>query len=69
MKLFVANATCDWGIIYNDVQIKASSFGVAFRRAGGMAYKKARRRPKEISIKVRYVGSVVVAKADAPSAT
>lgn len=56
MKLYVANASCDWGQIYQGKMIDASSFGVAFRRAGGYAQRDARKRPKQISITVRYVG-------------
>jgi hypothetical protein len=57
MNVYIASATCDWGHIFQDRSIKASSFGTAFQRAGKLAQKEARRRPKEISVKVRLVGS------------
>jgi hypothetical protein len=57
MNHYIASATCDWGHIFSDRNIKASSFGTAFQRAGKLAQKEARRRPKEISVKVRLVGS------------
>ena len=57
MNIYIATATCDWGHIFQDRNIKASSFGTAFQRAGKLAQKEARRRPKEIAVKVRLVGS------------
>ena len=57
MNIYIASATCDWGHIFQDRNIKASSFGTAFQRAGRLAQKEARRRPKEISVKVRLIGS------------
>jgi hypothetical protein len=57
MNLYTVAATCDWGHILSDRNIKASSFGTAFQRAGKLAQKEARRRPKEVSVNVRLVGS------------
>jgi hypothetical protein len=57
MKLYIASASCDWGFIYRDRSIKASSFATAFQRAGKLAQKEARKRPKEIAVKVRLVGT------------
>jgi hypothetical protein len=57
MNLYLANASCDWGHIFSDRSIKASSFATAFQRAGKIAHKEARRRPKEIALRVRLVGS------------
>lgn len=57
MKHYIASATCDWGEIYRDEQVKASSFAVAFSRAGRIAQSRARRRPKMISIRLTYVTS------------
>jgi len=58
MKKYLANATSDWGHIFTGEQVKASSFAVAFRRAGGFAQRKCRRRPKQITISIRLVGTI-----------
>jgi len=58
MKLYNASASSDWGVIYQNEQVKASSFKVAFGRAGHLAQLRCRRRPKELSIRLRYVGKV-----------
>jgi hypothetical protein len=58
MKLYTATATSDWGFIYQDEQIKATSFHTAFGRAAYRAEHKVRRRPKEMSIKLRLVGTI-----------
>ncbi len=57
MNIYTARATSDWGIVYDGRQVKASTFGTAFSRAGKMAYKEARRRPKMLSVTVSFVGS------------
>lgn len=55
MKVFLATANCDWGHIYTNERIEASSWHTAFNRAGKLAKKSARRRPKTISISLRAV--------------
>lgn len=57
MNIYTARATCDWGGIFEGKPIKASTFGTAFARAGKMAYKEARRRPKSITVTLHFVGS------------
>ena len=61
MKVYSANASCDWGHIFEKRQVKASSFGTAFSRAGKMAHKEARKRPKQITITVSLLGKEEVA--------
>jgi len=58
MKLYLAKASCDWGYIYDKEKVKASSWRVAFARAGGLAKKQARRQPRQISISIRLVGEI-----------
>lgn len=55
MKTYLARAWCDWGNIYENERIQASSFQVAFRRAAILAKTRARRRPREISINVKQL--------------
>lgn len=57
MNHYTARATCDWGGIFENRSVKASSFGTAFARAGKMAYKEARRRPKMLSVTLSFVDS------------
>lgn len=57
MNIYTAKATCDWGSVFDGRQVKASSFGTAVARAGKMAYKEARRKPKMLSVTVSFVGS------------
>ena len=64
MKLYIASATSDWGFIYQDEKIKATSFHTAFGRAAYRAEHKVRRRPKEMSIKLRLVGTIKKDNAD-----
>lgn len=58
MKLYTASASCDWGHIFSGEQVKASSFKTAIGRAGHMAQMRARKRPKQISVTVRLVGTI-----------
>lgn len=58
MKQYNATASCDWGNIYENEQIKAGKFSTAFNRAGYMAQTRARRRPKQITITLRLVGTI-----------
>jgi hypothetical protein len=64
MKKYLANASSDWGHIFTCEEVKASSFGVAFRRAGHLAQTRCRRRPKQITISIRLVGTIQKAKED-----
>lgn len=57
MNYYTARATSDWGSVFDSRQVKASSFGTAIARAGKMAYKESRKRPKMLSITVSFVGS------------
>lgn len=57
MNLYIAKASCDWGGIFEGRQVKASSFGTAIARAGKLAYKEARRRPKQITVSLQFVGN------------
>lgn len=56
MKVYKVHASCDWGLITDRATVEATSFGVAFGRAGKMAYRLARRRPKFMSIRIDYLG-------------
>lgn len=56
MKIYTASATCDWGTIFTDERIKASGWRPAFARAAQLAKERARKRPREISIKLRLIG-------------
>ena len=56
MKLYLANANCDWGIVYSNQRVEASNWHTAFRRAGAIAVRMARHRPKQISISLKFVG-------------
>jgi hypothetical protein len=58
MNLYLAEASSDWGPIFSGEQMTASSFGVAFRRAGGLAQQRSRKRAKHISMKMRVVGAI-----------
>jgi hypothetical protein len=58
MKVYTATAISDWGAIYYDRSIKAGSFKTAFTRAASAAQQECRKRPKEISIKIRFVASL-----------
>jgi hypothetical protein len=64
MKLYLANATSDWGHIYTTQQIKASSFKVAFSRAGYLAQTRCRRRPKHLTISIKLIGTIKKDSAD-----
>lgn len=66
MNLYLANANSDWGNVFREEQIKASSWGVAFRRAGGLAAKRVRRRPRHLSVSLQFVGSESKIKENAP---
>lgn len=57
MNIYIARATCDWGGIFEGKQVKATTFGTAFSRAGKMAYKEARRRPKQLTVSLTFVGN------------
>jgi len=50
MKNYVANASSDWGNVYHNEVIKASQWSTAFNRAGHLAQRRARKRPKQITI-------------------
>lgn len=63
MNLYKVKADCDWGLITDRATIEATSFGVAFGRAGKMAYRLARRRPKYITLRLDFIGK----KQKAPS--
>lgn len=56
-------ADCDWGNITDRASVEATSFGVAFGRAGRVAKRLARKRPKWIIIRLEYIGK----KEKAPS--
>jgi len=58
MKLYLATANCDWGVIYTNEEIKASQWQTAFNRAGYLAKVRARRKPKEIGIRIRFVSTI-----------
>jgi len=58
MKKYLANATSDWGHIFTGEEVRASSFKVAFSRAGHLAQSRCRRRPKQITISIRLVGTI-----------
>lgn len=57
MKIYTATASCDWGGIFTEQRIEASSFGTAFARAGKLAAKMARKRPRRISIGLVLIGT------------
>jgi hypothetical protein len=63
MKLYTASASCDWGTIYSNEQVKGTKWNVAFNRAAYLAQQRARRRPRQISITLRLVGTVKKEKA------
>ena len=56
MNMYKVKADCDWGLITDRATIEATSFGVAFGRAGKMAYRLARRRPKYMIVRVDLIG-------------
>lgn len=58
MKQYVATAGSDWGYIYSNEVIKAGKWSTAFNRAGHLAQVRARRRPKQINISLRLVGTI-----------
>jgi hypothetical protein len=64
MKKYLANASSDWGHIFTMQEVKASSFKVAFSRAGHLAQTRCRRRPKQITISIRLVGTIKKNNAD-----
>lgn len=55
MRTFIARATSDWGFIYDDRRVEASSFHTAFARAAKMAKQESRKRPKQLTITLRAV--------------
>lgn len=55
MRTYIARATSDWGFIYVDERIEASSFRTAFGRAAKKAKDECRKRPKQITITLRSV--------------
>lgn len=57
MKIYTATASCDWGHIFTDERIEATTFGTAFARAGKLAAKRARRRPRRIHIGLVLIGT------------
>ena len=56
MKIFLASAGSDWGGIFMDERIKASSFPTAFNRAAKLAKIRGRKRPKQMTITLRNLG-------------
>lgn len=57
MKIYSATATSDWGYIFADERIKASSFATAIARAARLAKQRGKKRPKQITIKCIFVGN------------
>lgn len=57
MNYFIATASCDWGGIFYDRRIEASSFGSAVAKAGRMAHKEARKSPKLLVLRVTKLGA------------
>ena len=58
MKHFLASAYNDWGTVYADEVIKASSFRTAMGRAAQLAKEKSRKNHvKELSIKLKHIGT------------
>lgn len=58
MNLYIATASSDWGGIFYDKQIHASSLTAAAARAARFAKELGRKRPKQIVLKVTYAGTV-----------
>ena len=56
-KMYTATASCDWGGIYYNRPIEAGSWHGAFAKAGKLARAEARRRPKQITLSLSYVGT------------
>lgn len=57
--VWVATATSDWGAIFYDRKIEASTFGAAIAKAGRAAHAECRRRPRQISVRVTRVAKKV----------
>src|SRR6266446_3081303 len=62
MKKYRANASSDWGHLFTCAAGKASSFKVAFSRAGQRAQTRCRRRPKHMTLSRRFVGTIHTVK-------
>lgn len=59
MNVYQVRADCDWGNITDRATVEATTFHTAFHRAGKMAVRLARKRPKWIMIRVEKIGKKV----------
>ena len=64
MKRYIVQCNTDWGYAYSNKEVSASNWGSAFAKAGRIAKYHFRKRPKEVAIRIRLVGTIKKDSAD-----